>query len=65
MVAGDSITHFNMLQAVNKAGDLAIALDANEHAPRRATMSSASARRDGLWKFWRPGRNVVATMLER
>jgi hypothetical protein len=55
-----------MLQTVNKteAGP-AIAFDANEHAPERATMSFASAGPDGLWKFWRPGRKVVTAMLRR
>ena len=63
---GDSITEFNMLQIVNKAEvGLAIAFDANEHTPKRATMSLASARPDGLWKFWRPGRKVVPTMVKR
>jgi coenzyme F420-reducing hydrogenase beta subunit len=39
-----------MLQTVNKteAGP-AIAFDANEHAPERATMSLASAGSDDLW----------------
>ena len=55
-----------MLQIVNKAEvGLAIAFDANEHTPKRATMSLASARPDGLWKFWRPGRKVVPTMVKR
>lgn len=37
-----------MLQAVNKAGDPAVALNANEHVPKCATMSLASARPDDL-----------------
>jgi energy-converting hydrogenase A subunit R len=57
-VVGDSITDFNMLQAVNKAGGLAIAFDANEYVLRYATMSLAYVRLDDLWivlKAWEQG----------
>jgi len=39
---GDSITDFKMLQAVNEAGGLAIAFNANEYALPYATMGLAS-----------------------
>jgi len=39
---GDSITDFRMLQAVEEAGGLAIAFNANEYALPYATMSLAS-----------------------
>ncbi len=42
VVVGDSITDFRMLQAVNEAGGLAIAFNANEYALPYATMSLAS-----------------------
>ena len=42
VVVGDSITDFRMLQAVEKAGGLAIAFNANEYALPYATMSLAS-----------------------
>jgi len=57
-VVGDSITDLKMLQAVNKAGGLAIAFSANEYALRHATMSLASVRLDDLWvalKAWEQG----------
>jgi len=41
-VVGDSITDFRMLQAVDEAGGLAIAFNANEYALPPATMSLAS-----------------------
>ena len=41
-VVGDSITDFRMLQAVEEAGALAIAFNANEYALPYATMSLAS-----------------------
>ena len=43
VVIGDSITDFRMLQAVEEAGGLAIAFNANEYALPYATMSLASA----------------------
>ena len=42
VVVGDSITDFRMLQAVEEAGGLAIAFNANEYALPYATMSLAS-----------------------
>jgi energy-converting hydrogenase A subunit R len=42
VVIGDSITDFRMLQAVEEAGGLAIAFNANEYALPHATMSLAS-----------------------
>ena len=42
VVVGDSITDFRMLQAVEQAGGLAIAFNANEYALPYATMSLAS-----------------------
>jgi energy-converting hydrogenase A subunit R len=41
-VVGDSITDFKMLQAVNKAGGLAIAFNANEYALPYSTLGLAS-----------------------
>ena len=48
-VVGDSITDFRMLQAVNKAGGLAIAFNANEYALPYSTMSLASTDLYDLW----------------
>jgi len=42
VVVGDSITDFRMLQAVESAGGIAIAFNANEYALPYATMSLAS-----------------------
>jgi len=42
VVIGDSITDFRMLQAVEEAGGLAIAFDANEYALPYSTMGLAS-----------------------
>ncbi len=42
VVVGDSITDFRMFQAVESAGGLAIAFNANEYALPHATMSLAS-----------------------
>ena len=42
VVVGDSITDFRMLQAVEQAGGLAIAFNANEYALPYATMGLAS-----------------------
>jgi energy-converting hydrogenase A subunit R len=67
-VVGDSITDFKMLQAVNKAGGLAIAFNANEYALKYATVSLASVRLDDLWillEVWEKGkRQVVARMVK-
>ena len=42
VVVGDSITDFRMLQAVEEAGGLAIAFNANEYALPYSTMGLAS-----------------------
>jgi energy-converting hydrogenase A subunit R len=42
-VVGDSITDFKMLRAVNKAGGLAVAFNANEYALPSSTLGLASA----------------------
>lgn len=49
VAVGDSITDFNMLQAVDNAGGLAISFNANEYALPYSTMSLASTRFDDLW----------------
>lgn len=49
VVVGDSITDFRMLQAVNKAGGLAIAFNANQYALPYSTMSLASTSLDDLY----------------
>jgi energy-converting hydrogenase A subunit R len=49
VAVGDSITDFNMLQAVDNAGGLAISFNANEYALPYSTMSLASTRLDDLW----------------
>ena len=48
VVVGDSITDARMLQAVDEAGGLAIAFNANEYALPQATMSLASTSIDDL-----------------
>jgi len=48
IVVGDSITDARMLQAVNEAGGLAIAFNANEYALPHATMGLASTNLDDL-----------------
>lgn len=48
IVVGDSITDCRMLQAVDEAGGLAVAFNANEYALPRATISLASANIDDL-----------------
>jgi energy-converting hydrogenase A subunit R len=58
-VVGDSITDSRMLQAVNKAGGLAIAFNANEYALKYASMGLASIRLDDLrmvLEAWEKGR---------
>ena len=67
-VVGDSITDFKMLQAVNKAGGLAIALNANEYALPYSTMSLASVSLYDLWvvlEAWeKGGRRVVERVVK-
>jgi energy-converting hydrogenase A subunit R len=48
VVVGDSITDARMLQAVDEAGGLAIAFNANEYALHYATMGLASTNLDDL-----------------
>ena len=68
VVVGDSITDSKMLQAVNKAGGLAIAFNANEYALKYATMSLASVRLDDLWialEAWeKGGRQIVERVVK-
>jgi len=57
-VVGDSITDFKMLQAVNKAGGLAIAFNANEYALPYSTLGLASVSLYDLWivlEAWEKG----------
>ncbi len=67
-VVGDSITDFKMLQAVNKAGGLAVAFNANEYALKYATMGLASVRLDDLWvalEAWeKGGRHAVERLVK-
>jgi len=58
VVIGDSITDFRMLQAVEEAGGLAIAFNANEYALPYATMSLASTSISDLMEVseaWQKG----------
>ena len=58
VVIGDSITDFRMLQAVEEAGGLAIAFNANEYALPCATMSLASTSINDLMEVseaWQKG----------
>lgn len=58
VVVGDSITDSNMLSAVNEAGGLAIAFNANAYALPKATMGLASTHLSDLLpvlKAWRKG----------
>ncbi|HEU65271.1 MAG TPA: hypothetical protein ENN57_01230 [Chloroflexi bacterium] len=67
-VVGDSITDFKMLRAVNKAGGLAIAFNANEYVLKYATMSLASVRLDDLsiaLEAWeKGGRHAVERVIK-
>lgn len=59
VVVGDSITDFRMLQAVDAAGGLAIAFNANEYALPYATMSLASTHISDLTEVleaWQKGK---------
>ncbi len=58
VVVGDSITDFRILQAVEEAGGLAIAFNANEYALPYATMSLASTSISdlmGVSEAWQKG----------
>jgi len=55
---GDSITDFKMLRAVNKAGGLAIAYNANEYLLPYSTLGLASINLNDLWpvlETWEKG----------
>ncbi len=61
VVIGDSITDFRMLQAVEEAGGLAIAFNANEYALPYATMSLASTSISDLTEVlaaWQKGQRT-------
>ncbi|MDP2931055.1 MAG: hypothetical protein Q8O05_00985, partial [Chloroflexota bacterium] len=58
VVVGDSITDFRMLQAVEEAGGLAIAFNANEYALPYATIGLASTQISNLtevFQAWQKG----------
>ena len=66
VVVGDSITDFNMLQAVEQAGGLAIAFNANEYAIPYATMGLASTKLDDLrpvLEAWEQGKRPAVEKL--
>jgi energy-converting hydrogenase A subunit R len=67
-VVGDSITDFKMLQAVNKAGGLAIAFNANEYVLPYSTLGLASISLYDLWmvlEVWeKGGRHVVEKLVK-
>jgi energy-converting hydrogenase A subunit R len=67
-VVGDSITDFKMLRAVNKAGGLAIAFNANEYALPYSTLGLASVSLYDLWvvlEAWeKGGRRVVERIVK-
>ena len=68
MVVGDSITDAKMLQAVDEAGGLAIAFNANEYALPYATIGLASTNLDDLdvaLEAWEEGgRQAVEKVVE-
>ncbi|MBI4287063.1 MAG: haloacid dehalogenase-like hydrolase [Chloroflexi bacterium] len=64
VVVGDSITDCRMLEAVNKAGGLAVAFNANAYALPHATLSLASTSILDLWpvlEAWAAGGRGSAT----
>ena len=69
VVVGDNITDFRMLQAVEQAGGLAIAFNANEYALPHATMSLASTSINDLaevLEVWPKGhRNGVEKIVKQ
>jgi energy-converting hydrogenase A subunit R len=68
VVVGDSITDFKMLQAVDQAGGLAIAFNANEYALPYATMGLASTNLDDLrpvLEAWNKGKRSDVEKLVR
>jgi energy-converting hydrogenase A subunit R len=68
VVIGDSITDFRMLQAVEAAGGLAIAFNANEYALHSATMGLASTFISDLTDVlaaWKEGSRQKAEIIVR
>jgi energy-converting hydrogenase A subunit R len=66
IVVGDSITDFKMLQAVNKAGGLAIAFNANEYALPYSTLGLASVSLYDLWvvlEAWEKGGRLTVEQI--
>ena len=66
VVVGDSITDFKMLQAVDNAGGLAIAFNANEYALSYSTMGLASTHLDDLLpvlEAWGKGKRLAVERL--
>jgi energy-converting hydrogenase A subunit R len=67
-VVGDSITDFKMIRAVNKAGGLAIAFNANEYVLPYSTMGLASVSLHDLWvvlETWeKGGRHAVERVVK-
>ncbi len=68
VVVGDSITDFKMLQAVEEAGGLAVAFNANEYALPYATMGLASTHlydlRPVLEAWGKGGRSAVQKLVK-
>ena len=68
-VVGDSITDFKMLRAVNKAGGLAIAFNANEYVLPYSTLGLASVSLYDLWvvlEAWeKGGRHTVERVVKK
>jgi len=66
VVVGDSITDFRMLQAVEQAGGLAIAFNANEYALPYATIGLASTFINDMMEVlegWQKGQRSEATKI--
>jgi energy-converting hydrogenase A subunit R len=65
---GDSITDFKMLRAVNKAGGLAVAFNANEYVLPYSTLGLASVSLHDLWvvlETWeKGGRHAVERVVK-
>jgi energy-converting hydrogenase A subunit R len=68
VVVGESITDFGMLEAVDEAGGLAIAFNANQYALPYATMGLASTNisdLDEVLKVWQKGQRKGVEKLVR
>jgi energy-converting hydrogenase A subunit R len=68
VVVGDSITDFKMLQAVDQAGGLAVAFNANEYALPYGTIGLASTHLDDVRPVldaWNKGRRQAVEKLVR